>query len=191
VRNAASFAAQGGCDWSLYAVTLASIGDGVITTDGFGRVTFLNAEAEKLTGWKNAEARGKKLDEVFRIINEETRATVESPVEKVFRTGMVVGLANHTVLISKDGTERIIDDSGAPIRTADGKIMGVVLVFRDNTEKKTRRGRSPRQRGAITFRPGKHPHRRLGFESGESQRFPFNRTRAHFWLSRIVAGLDV
>ena len=120
----------------LNAVTLASIGDAVITTDAQGRVTFLNGEAEQLTGWTHAEALGQPLPTVFRIINEATRATAENPVEKVFRTGAVVGLANHTVLISRTGSEYIIDDSGAPIRLADGRIVGVVLVFRDNTEKK-------------------------------------------------------
>ena len=120
----------------LNAVTLASIGDAVITTDAQGRVTFLNAEAERLTGWKYAEAAGQPLPTVFHIISQETRGAVENPVEKVLRTGMVVGLANHTLLIARDGCERIIDDSGAPIRQADGKITGVVLVFRDNTEKK-------------------------------------------------------
>ena len=121
---------------SLYAVTLASIGDAVITTDAQGRVTFLNGEAEHLTGWTNADAAGKSLPTVFRIVNEETRITVEDPVEKVFRTNGVVGLANHTVLIARDGREFIIDDSGAPIRGADETIIGVVLVFRDNTGKK-------------------------------------------------------
>ena len=120
----------------LNAVTLASIGDAVITTDAQGRVTFLNGEAERLTGWTNADAAGQSLPTVFHIVNEETRATVEDPVEKVFLTNGVVGLANHTVLIARDGREFIIDDSGAPIRGADGKIIGVVLVFRDNTEKK-------------------------------------------------------
>ncbi len=121
---------------SLYAVTLASIGDAVVTTDEHGRVTFLNLEAERLTGWTNTAANGKPLPEVFRIINEETRETVEDPAAKVFRTGLVVGLANHTVLVARDGRETVIDDSGAPIRQADGKIIGVVVVFRDNTEKK-------------------------------------------------------
>ncbi len=121
---------------ALNAVTLASIGDAVITTDAQGRVTFLNDEAERLTGWKNADAAGQPLPTVYHIINEETRATVEDAVKKVFRTGAVVGLANHTVLIARDGREFIIDDSGAPIRQGDGKIIGVVLVFRDNTEKK-------------------------------------------------------
>ncbi len=120
----------------LYAVTLASIGDAVITTDNAGRVTFLNGEAERLTGWPKADALGRPLPQIFHIINEATRALVENPVVKVFRTGSVVGLANHTVLVARDGREFIIDDSGAPIRNGAGEIIGVVLVFRDNTEKK-------------------------------------------------------
>ena len=120
----------------LNAVTLASIGDAVITTDAARRVTFLNGEAERLTSWTNADAAGQSLPTVFCIVNEGTRAVVEDPVEKVFRTNGVVGLANHTVLIARDGREFIIDGSGAPIRGADGKIIGVVLVFRDNTERK-------------------------------------------------------
>jgi PAS domain S-box-containing protein len=120
----------------LLAVTLTSIGDAVITTDMQGRITFLNQEAERLTGWTNADAAGQPLPTVFRIINEETREPAEDPVKKVFRSNGVVGLANHTVLISRGGREFIIDDSGAPIRNPDGSIIGVVLVFRDNTEKK-------------------------------------------------------
>lgn len=113
------------------ATTLSSIGDGVIVTDEKGRVAFLNAEAAHLTGWTTEQAQGLPIDDVFRIVNEETREKVESPVEKVLRLGIVVGLANHTVLIAKDGTERPIDDSGAPIREPGEPILGVVLVFRD------------------------------------------------------------
>ncbi|MDD5248970.1 MAG: EAL domain-containing protein [Rhodocyclaceae bacterium] len=115
-------------------VTLASIGDAVITTDVAGRVDFLNSVAEQLTGWTNAEAAGQPLDRVFRIINEQSRAVVENPVEIVLRTGVVVGLANHTVLISRDGTELNINDSAAPIRDRDGLVIGVVLVFHDVTK---------------------------------------------------------
>jgi PAS domain S-box-containing protein len=115
----------------LLATTLASIGDAVIVTDANGRITFLNAEAERLTKWASADAAGQPLPKVFRIINEATRAPVEDPVEKVLRLGGVVGLANHTVLIAKDGTEMPIDDSAAPIRDATGKISGVVMVFHD------------------------------------------------------------
>ncbi len=120
----------------LLATTLASIGDGVILTDAAGRVTYLNRQAQRLTGWTSAEAQSRPLHEVFRIINEQTRETVENPVEKVMRLGGVVGLANHTVLIAKDGREIPIDDSAAPIRQAGGPLFGVVLVFRDFTERK-------------------------------------------------------
>ena len=114
-------------------ITLNSIGDGVIATDTQGRVTRMNPVAEQLTGWGLTEAIGRDLEEVFRIVNEETRATVESPAARVLREGVVVGLANHTLLIAKDGTERAIADSGAPIRDPDGRIRGVVLVFHDQT----------------------------------------------------------
>ena len=108
----------------------------MILTDAEGRVTFLNTEAERLTGWANSEANEKPLREVFQKINEQTRATVENPVDKVMRCGGVVGLANHTILISKDGREIPIDDSAAPIRQPGGPLFGVVLVFRDFTERK-------------------------------------------------------
>jgi len=116
--------------------TLSSIGDGVIVTDPQGRVTFLNAEAEKLTGWKSPEAAGQSLPKVFPIINETSRLPVENPVDKVLKLGGVVGLANHTLLLAKDGREIPIDDSAAPIRMADGPLFGVVLVFRDFSEHK-------------------------------------------------------
>ena len=118
------------------SVTLSSIGDAVIATDLNGLVSFINPIAESLTGWAASDATNKHLDDIFRIINEETNQTVESPVIKVIQTGAIVGLANHTILISKDGTKRPIDDSGAPIRNPDGEICGVVLVFRDVTERK-------------------------------------------------------
>ncbi|HEX8117639.1 MAG TPA: PAS domain S-box protein, partial [Pyrinomonadaceae bacterium] len=116
--------------------TLRSIGDAVIATDGHGLVRFMNPVAERLTGWTLADAEGRPLAEVFKIVNEETRATVESPVEKVLREGQVVGLANHTVLLARDGTEVPIDDSGAPIRDERGRTSGVVLVFHDVTEQR-------------------------------------------------------
>lgn len=119
------------------ATTLRSIGDAVIATDAEGRVTITNPVADRLTGWPEAEARGRPLDEVFRIFNEHTREPVVSPVAKVLELGHVVGLANHTVLVHRDGKrETPIDDSGAPIRGPSGAIEGVVLVFRDVTEKK-------------------------------------------------------
>jgi PAS domain S-box-containing protein len=116
--------------------TLTSIGDAVIATDANGNVTLMNRVAESVTGWTNEEAKGKTLPEVFRIINEESRLEVESPVVKVLREGQIVGLANHTILITKDGSEVPIDDSGAPIKDSKGKIAGVVLVFRDITDRK-------------------------------------------------------
>jgi PAS domain S-box-containing protein len=116
--------------------TLASIGDAVVATDTAGRVTFMNTVAQELTGWRQAEALGQPLETVFRIVNETTRATVENPTTKVLRDGTVVGLANHTILIGRDGTEHPIDDSAAPIRDGSGAISGVVLVFRDITERK-------------------------------------------------------
>jgi len=120
----------------LLRTTLASIGDAVITTDDRGRVTFLNPVAQTLTRYSDREALGKPIEEVFRIVNESTRATVESPVTRVLRESAVVGLANHTVLIARDGVELPIDDSGAPIRDQSGAMAGVVLVFRDITERK-------------------------------------------------------
>ncbi|WP_394836414.1 PAS domain S-box protein [Pendulispora rubella] len=116
--------------------TLQSIGDAVIATDAHGKVVFLNPVAERLTGWASSDACGQGSDEVFRIVNENTRQTVESPITRVLRLGVVVGLANSTVLIAADGTERPIDDSGAPIVGSDGKLRGVVLVFRDISDRR-------------------------------------------------------
>ena len=118
------------------ATTLRSIGDAVISTDAQGTVTMINPIAERLTGWSQAQARGKPLDEIFRIVNEQTRETVESPVTKVLRLGGIVGLANHTMLINKSGHETAIEDSGAPICDNSGNVTGVVLVFRDATEER-------------------------------------------------------
>ena len=115
-------------------ITLDSIGDAVIATDHQGRVSRMNPLAEKLTGWTLAEAAGRPLPEVFHIINAYTREAVENPAAKVLVKGELAGLANDTVLVSKDGREYQIADSGAPIRGADGRVEGVVLVFRDVTE---------------------------------------------------------
>ena len=120
----------------LLSVTLSSIGDCVVVTDNEGRITFMNPVAEEVTGWRLSEAIGRPTTEVFRILNEHTRAPVESPVDKVLREGVIVGLANHTLLIRKDGSEIPIDDSGAPIRDGQGGIRGIVLVFRDFTQQK-------------------------------------------------------
>jgi PAS domain S-box-containing protein len=120
----------------ILRVTLASVGDAVITTDTDGRITGLNAVAETLTGWGGGEAAGQPLDAVFRIVNEDTRRPVENPATRALRDGTVVGLANHTVLVARDGTERPIDDSAAPIRDGQGRVTGCVLVFRDVTERR-------------------------------------------------------
>jgi len=116
------------------AVTLESIGDGVIATDTNGRVLIINAVAENLTGWKSDDAFGRPLTEIFHLINEITREKCVNPVDKVLRTKETVTLANHTMLVSRDGTERAIADSGAPIFDGEENIIGVVLVFRDVTE---------------------------------------------------------
>ena len=116
------------------AVTLNSIGDAVIATDAEGRVTLLNPLAEKLTGWKLAEAAGHPIDEIFRIINQETREPATVPVKETLAHGTIQGLANHTILIARDGSECVIADSCAPIRNRDARVIGAVLVFRDVTE---------------------------------------------------------
>ncbi|MBC7851866.1 MAG: PAS domain S-box protein, partial [Pirellulaceae bacterium] len=131
-RVAAVLAEQG----ERLRTTLASIGDAVITTDTAGLITNLNAVAESLTGWKNAEALGQPLNSVFHIVNEETRQPVPNPATRALTEGVVVGLANHTILIAKDGAERPIDDSASPIRCAEGEIVGCVLVFRDVTARR-------------------------------------------------------
>jgi PAS domain S-box-containing protein len=136
-----------------WSTTVSSIGDSVIATDLSGAVTFMNAVAEKLTGWTMSEALGKPLKEVFHIINEETREEVESPVSKVLEKGMIVGLANHTILIRKDGSTIPLDDSGAPIKDENGNVTGVVLVFHDITERKKAEEATEKQAGLINLSP--------------------------------------
>ena len=116
--------------------TLRSIGDGVITTDASGRVEFINRVAENLTGWKQEEARGKPFTQVFDILNEQSRQPAFNPISRVLEEGIVLGLANHTVVVSRDGRETPIDDSAAPIVSDDGEIMGAVIVFRDITTRR-------------------------------------------------------
>ncbi|MCX7833685.1 MAG: PAS domain S-box protein [Ignavibacteria bacterium] len=119
-----------------YRTILYSIGDAVITTDIEGKITLMNKIAEDITGWKEEEAKGKELEEVFNIINEETRKPVENPVKRILRDGIIIGLANHTILISRDGKEYPIADAGAPVKDDSDNIIGVVLVFRDQTKER-------------------------------------------------------
>ncbi len=119
-----------------YAVTLASIGDAVIATDTQARVAFLNLAAEALTGWPPADAVGRPLAEVFRIVHEQSRQPAEDPAAKVLRLGTVVGLANHTALLARDGRAVPIDDCAAPIIDDRGRTAGVVLVFRDVSQRR-------------------------------------------------------
>jgi PAS domain S-box-containing protein len=117
-------------------ITLASIGDAVISTDAEGRVTYLNPVAETLTGWSGGDAAGRPLPEVFRILHEYSREPASNPALHALREGRVVGLANHTLLIARDGTERPIDDSAAPMLDESGRPVGAVLVFRDMAERR-------------------------------------------------------
>ena len=114
-----------------FETTLRSLGEAIIATDAEGRIQFMNRTAEQLTGWNSADALARPVETVFQIINEKTRKPVHDPVAKVIRSGTVVGLANHTVLVGKDGKEVPIDDSGAPIRDQHGNLIGVVLIFRN------------------------------------------------------------
>jgi len=123
------------------ATTVRSIGDALIATDARGAITMMNSVAESLTGWSETNARGRPLPEVFCIINEEMRAVVDNPVENVLETGGSAGLANHILLVARDGREIPIEDSGAPIRADDGRVEGVVLVFRDVTQRKREESR--------------------------------------------------
>ena len=115
-------------------ITMESIGDAVLATDQTGAITLLNREAERITGWPASEALGQPLEKVFVTVNEDTRVAAENPATRAMREGLVVGLANHTVLVARDGVERPIEDSAAPIRARKGDVRGVILVFRDVTE---------------------------------------------------------
>lgn len=121
---------------NVLVAALTSVGDAVMVTDERGRITFINPVAEALTGWPAEKARQQPLAAVFRIVNERTRAPVDDPVAKVLETGAVQGLANHTILLSKDGREIPIDDSAAPVKLKDGRTIGAVLVFRDISERR-------------------------------------------------------
>jgi diguanylate cyclase len=133
LRGLASELAQ---EHELLQVTLKSIGDAVITTDAQGNTKWLNPIAERMTGWTVDEAKGRPLAQVFNIVNEDTRLKTENPVATCLAQGKIVGLANHTLLISRNGDEYGVEDSAAPIRNADGEVLGVVLVFHDVTEQR-------------------------------------------------------
>ncbi len=124
---------------------LSSIGDGIIATDEHGRVTFINPVAQDLTGWSSAAAHGESLDNVFRIVNEDTRQPVDNPALRAIREGKVFGLANHAILLTKDGSEIPIDDSGSPIKDETGAVIGAVLIFRDITQRR----KAERARGLL------------------------------------------
>ena len=187
-----------------FATTLRSIGDAVIATDPEGHVTFMNTVAERLTGWTDADARGRGLEEVFHIFSEQTRELVESPVTKVLREGKIVGLANHTVLRSKSGVEIPIDDSGAPIRDESGRIHGVVLVFRDATEEKREQraarvpGEGRRGAGVVArlpydprrpWRGSPFPSSPTGAPSRSRSRGPRRRSRSR-WLTSTPSKVE-
>jgi PAS domain S-box-containing protein len=155
-------------DW--LQTTLASIGDAVIATDGEGRVDFLNPVAEKLTGWPQKDAKGVPLEKVFVIHNEETGAVAENPVAKALRMGSIVGLANHTVLTSRDGRKYAIDDSAAPIRNSAGQVFGVVMVFRDITD--LRAIERERERTQIALANANSDLQRFAFAASHDLREP-------------------
>jgi PAS domain S-box-containing protein len=134
VRRRAEEVLRKQSDW--LRVTLSSIGDAVISADVEGRVTFMNRVAESLTGWTQAEALGRYLTDIFQILNEESHQPVENPALQALTAVAIVGLANHTILVAKDGTEWPIEDSAAPIRDEQGDVLGAVLVFRDISERK-------------------------------------------------------
>jgi PAS domain S-box-containing protein len=161
-----------------HRITLMSVGDGVISTDAQGRVELLNPVTETLTGWSQDEARGRPLEEVFRIVNEKTRKDVENPVRRVMREGLVVGLANHTILIARDGTERPIADSGAPIHNERNEITGVVLVFRDRTEERAAElalsVSEERYRGLFQHMREGFAYCQMIFENGEARDFVYH-----------------
>jgi PAS domain S-box-containing protein len=160
--------------------TLQSIGDAVVVCDAKSIITIFNPTAESVTGWSADQAVGQPLSNVFTIVNEYTREDVESPVEKVLRTGQVVGLANHTVLIRKDGAELAIDDSGAPIRGDNNEIVGVILVFRDIAAKRKAEQELALRNAELESLLANSP---IGFAS-------FDRSHRFTRVNKSLAGID-
>lgn len=163
-------------------VILSSIGDAVVATDKDGTVTFMNHVASDLTGYLDSEARGKNVNEVMHLINEDSRQKVEVPVDTVIREGRVIGMANHTIIISRDGREHMIEDSAAPIRDTDGEIKGVVMVFKDATmQKLTERRRDARRRVSEVFANGTSTETTIP-KILESIAVPLKLQRGEAWL---------
>ena len=168
------------------SVTLASIGDAVIATDVLGHISYLNPVAEELTGWRSEEAVGRPLSEVFTIVNEQTRQPALNPAERALKEGRVVGLANHTVLITKDGREVAIDDSAAPIRGEKSEVLGVVLVFRDITEKRAAENLLAAQAAELR---DEHERLNLALKAGRMGIFEMDLARNVLWWSEETYAL--
>jgi PAS domain S-box-containing protein len=178
-RNAAARVAR---SEERHRVTLESVGDAVIKTDERGRVFLLNRVAEALTGWAQGDAEGRPVSEIFAIVDEESRERAVSPVERALSEGVVTGLANHTLLLSKDGREIPIDDSAAPIRTADGRVLGAVIVFRDVSERR----KAERERALLL---ASERAARAEIEASESQlRLALEAGRMGTWQWTIATG---
>jgi PAS domain S-box-containing protein len=176
-----------------FETTLTSIGDAVIATDAAGQVTFVNKVASALLQWPETEACGKPLDVVFHIVNELSRLPVDSPVARVLRDGQIVGLANHTILIGRDGTEVPIDDSAAPIRDSNGNIQGTVLVFRDVTERRRTENRLAEQTNLLeqTAADARSQRQRLGLAltAGKMGAYEVDPVKKSIWWSQETYSL--
>ena len=166
-------------------VTLTSIGDAVVATDEHGRVKLMNRVAESLTGWSEGDASGRALAHVFVIVNEQSRRPVPNPADKVLRDRKIAGLANHTILIAKDGREIPIDDSAAPILAADGALLGVVLVFRDISSRR----RYERERAVLLDNEQKASHAKDVFLAALSHELRTPLSAVLGWVKMLRAGL--